>query len=166
VQFPYLIPWYWGGPPSTVDGDGCWIGVSSVFEARILTPVSSYPLEQLRQRFLYAVVDPHDVRLGARVALQMAFEIDTASFLNKLITVPADVIGSKVCQRRRFLDIDADMRLQRYLIGPAIDALADIPEVPEAYVDLIRRYAMAPYARYRTCALAATVCLSARMLTV
>jgi hypothetical protein len=166
AAFPNSSPGYTTGSFSRATADLCWVGASSAFETRLLTPVPIYPLEQLRQRFLYAVVDPHDIRQGARVVLQMAFEVDTASFLNKLIDVPPDVPRSKVCARRTYLAIDGDMRMQRYLIGPAIDALADIPNVPIAYIDLLRDYAMAPYARYRTCALAATVCLSARMLTV
>lgn len=164
--FPTSSPGYTTGPFTLAAADSCWTGASSAFETRLLSPVPIYPLEQLRQRLLYTVVDPHDVRQGARVVLQMAFEIDTAAFLNKLITVPSDVPRSKVCARRSFLAIDTDMRMQRYLIGPAIDALANITDVPTAYIDLLRDYAMAPYARYRTCALAATVCLSARMLTI
>jgi hypothetical protein len=142
----------------------CWNGTASLFEKQLLLPLPSYPLEQLRQRFLYAVVDPNDLKKGARIVFQMAFETELNAVLNKLITLPADVPESNVCERRRFLDIDGSMRLQRYLIGPAIDALGEIPTIPLPYVELIRLYAMAPYPRYRTCALAATVCLATQML--
>lgn len=162
MTFPHTSPGYWSGATAL---NRCWQGTPSPFETRLLTPVAVYPLEQLRQRFIYTVVDPRDARKGARVTFQMAFEIETEAFLNKLITMPPDVVRSKVCERRRFLDIDADLQRQRYLVDPAIDALAALADVPDAYVDLLRRYANAPYPRYRTCALAATVCLAVRMLT-
>jgi len=158
MQYPLTIPFFFGGPQPTVDADGCWIGLPTEFEVLLLQPMATYPLEQLRQRFMFALTTNHDRIKGARVCLQMAFEIDTRSYLNKLIDLPLEVPQSKVCERRRFLDIDKDMRLQRYLVGPAIESLATIPAIPVSYVELIRRYAMANYARYRTCALAAALC--------
>lgn len=160
MQYPLTIPFYFGGPPPSEDSDGCWIGLLTEFEIKLLQPMATYPLEQLRQRFLFALTYNHDLIKSARVLLQMAFEIDTRSFLNKLIDLPLEVPRSKVCERRRFLEIDRDMRLQRYLIGPALESLATIPTIPVAYIDLVRRYAVSDYARYRTCALAAAICMA------
>jgi len=92
--------------------------------------------------------------------LQMAFETEVGAILVKLITLPPDVLESNVCERRRFLEIDGDMRLQRYLVGPALDALSTIETIPEPYVNFLRQYAIAPYARYRTCALAVAICMA------
>ena len=160
MQFPLTIPFFFGGPQPTVDANGCWIGLPTAFEIKLLEPMATYPLEQLRQRFLYTLTTTHAFIKGARVLFQMAFEIDTRSILNKLVQLPLEVIKSKVCERRRFIEIDHEMRLQRYLIGPALESLAEIPTVPVAYVELLRRYAVADYARYRTCALAAALCMA------
>lgn len=138
----------------------CWTGPSSPFELRLLQPMATYALEQLRQRFLYVLTDDHVPLLSARVLLQTAFETEIGVALGKLIALPAGVATSNVCSRRRFLDIDRDMRQQRYLIQPALDDLAAAPNVPTSYVDFVRRYLVADYARYRTCALSATICLA------
>lgn len=160
MLFPLTMPFYFGGPPPTEDGAGCWIGLSTPFEALLQQPMATYALEQLRQRFMFSLTTTHDQVRGARVMLQMAFETEIGAILVKLINLPPGVIESNVCERRRFLEIDRDMRLNRYLVGPALDSLSTIPNVPEPYVNFLRFYAIAQYPRYRTCALAATLCLA------
>lgn len=122
--------------------------------------MANYPLEQLRQRFMFALTANHDLVKSARVLFQMAFETEINAILVKMIALPASVPESTVCERRHFIDIDNDMKLQRYLVGPAIDSMETIPGIPVPYVDFIRRYANASYARYRMCALAAAICLA------
>lgn len=139
----------------------CWSGPSTAFETKLLQPLGNYALEQLRQRFLFSLTAPADMTKSARVAFQMAFETEIGAVLAKMIPLPASVMGSNVCERRRFGDVDKDMRLHRFLVGPALDALEETPDMPAPYMDLIRRYATADYPRYRVCALAAALCLAA-----
>jgi hypothetical protein len=160
MLYPFTFPFFFGGPPPTEDADGCWIGISTPFEAALQQPMATYALEQLRQRFLFSLTTTHDLVRGARVALQMAFETEIGAILYKLIDLPPGVLESNVCERRRFLEIDGDMRLNRYLIKPALDSLSTIQTIPEPYVNFLRFYAIAQYPRYRTCTLAAALCLA------
>ena len=164
MLYPLTMPFYLGGPPPDVDENGCWIGLSTAFETRLLLPLPGYALEQLRLRFLYFVTTNHNQVRSARVTLQMGYETELRSAIAKLIVLPAGVLQSKVCERRRFLDIDRDLQKYRYLINPAISALDSIPTIPDAYIDLIRRYAASEYARYRVCALATMLCMAAAEL--
>ena len=158
--FPLPIPFLLGGPAPSEDADGCWIGAPTAFESRLLEPMATYPLEQLRQRFQHVLTTTHAPVKSARVMLQMAFETEVNTVLIKMLDLPPSVPLSKVCERRRFIDVDKDMRQQRYLIGPALDSLSDIPAIPEPYVDFLRAYAIASYPRYRVCTLAAMLCLA------
>jgi hypothetical protein len=160
MQFPFSFPFFFGGPQPNEDVNGCWIGFPTPFEALLLQPMATYPLEQLRQRFLFTLTYNHDPIKSARVLLQMAFETEINTILIKLIDLPNSVMESNVCERRRFIEIDQDMRLQRYLIGPALDSLSTIAAIPEPYVNFLRKYAIAQYPRYRTCALAAAICMA------
>lgn len=142
----------------------CWSGTPSAFELRMIQPIPSYALEALRQRFLFVVVSDHAPKFGVRAVLQMAVDTELRVALLKMFDLAADVVDSNVCQRRRYLDVDHDMRLMRFLVGPALDALAEVPGVPTQYVDLIRRYSTADYPRYRMSAIAAALCLATAVL--
>lgn len=124
----------------------------------------TYALESLRQRFLFVVVDDHSTKAGVRATLQMAVDTELRVALLKMFELAVDVVDSNVCQRRRYLDVDRDMKLMRFLVGPALDELAAVPSVPVQYVDLVRRYATADYPRYRMSAIAATLCLATAVL--
>lgn len=165
MPFSYSFPFFFGGPPPTTDANGCWIGLPSPFELQLLTPLPTYALEQLRQRFLYALTTTHDPVKSARVLFQMAFETEIRTVLVKMISLPASVPESKVCERRHFIDVDADMQSYRFLVGPALDELGAVPAMPEPYMDLLRRYASADYARYRMCSVAAALSLAAFLLS-
>ena len=127
-------------------------------------PLPSYALESLRQRFLFVVVDDHSIKAGVRATLQMAVDTELRVVLFKMLELAVDVVDSNVCQRRRYLDVDRDMKLMRFLIGPALDELAVAPTMPVQYVDLIRRYTTADYPRYRMGAIAAALCLATAVL--
>lgn len=164
---PQLVspfPLYLGGPIVSVDANGCWIGLSSTFETRLLEPFSTYALEQLRLRFLFTLTDTHDSVMGARVLLQMAFETEVGVILSKMMETPADLYVYKVCQRRRYIPVDQDMHLQRYLIGPALDDLERIPNMPGPYMEFLTRYLLSDYPRYRMSAIATAICV-AKVLT-
>jgi hypothetical protein len=156
----FTFPFYVGGPLPTTDDEGCWTGTPSAFEQRLLEPFPTYALEQLRQRFLFTLTTTHAFVKSARVLLQMAFETEVASILTKQINLAAGVLWSRVCERRRYIDIDQDMHKQRYLIAPALDELAHIPGMPEPYVDFLIRYLASDYPRYRMSALSGVVCVA------
>lgn len=143
----------------------CWSGPSSPFELRLMETLPTYALEQLRQRFLYSLTSPFDQTKSTRVLFQMAFETEIGVVLRKMIPLPASVPESTVCERRHFIDIDQSMQLQKFLIAPAFDELQTAPNLPEPYMDLLRRYASTEYPRYRTCSIAAALCLAAFLLT-
>ena len=143
----------------------CWAGPSSPFESRMLQPLPTYALEQLRQRFYYTTTSPFTMMKGARVTLQMAFETEIGSVLTKLIPLAAGIPESVVCERRHFIDIDRDMQSQSYLVTPALTELAAIPNLPLPYVDFLTLYTQADYPRYRVCALAAVICMAVAMVT-
>lgn len=149
----------------TVENDPtCWHGLASYFETKLLRPLPYYALEQLRLRFLFAVTTTHDGLKGARAVLQMAFDTEVGAVLAKSITLAPDVLASTVCERRRFLDIDIDMRLFGFLIEPALTAAEDNAVLPAAYLRLIRAHLQSPYARYRVCAIAGLLCLATAQL--
>ena len=139
----------------------CWSGALSPFELKLLEPLPSYPLEQLRQRFLYAVTGSYDTVMSARAAAQMAFETEIGAALAKLIELPPEVATSRVCPRRTFLAIDADMQRFSFLFGPALDAATFLPD---SYVRLFRQHLGQPYAKYRVCATAALLCAATKYL--
>lgn len=143
----------------------CWNGTSTAFEVRLQTPFDDYALEQLRQRFLFTLTTAAGAKKSARVLFQMAYETEIGAVLAKMIPLPVSVPASNVCERRRFIDIDKDMQLYRFLVGPALDALEETPNMPAPYMDLVRRYATANYPRYRVCALAAALCLATFLRT-
>ena len=163
-QFVFPFPFYLGGPIPTVDENGCWIGLPSNFELRLTEPFQTYALEQLRSRFLYVLTTNHEEKKSARVCLQMAYETEIGTILVKLMTTPADLFKYKVCERRRYIEIDRDMQVQRYLIPPALDELAAIPNMPGPYMDYIIRYLLSDYPRYRIGAIATALCV-AKVLT-
>lgn len=138
----------------------CWTGPSSAFELKLQSPLSAYALEQLRQRFLFALTTDHSGVKSARVLLQMAFETEVGIILVKQLTPPTGLQTADVCERRRYIDVDQDVRLQSYLIAPSLDAFAQTPNVPAAYVDFITRYVASGSPRYRMCALAVMLCIT------
>jgi hypothetical protein len=160
MQFPLTIPFFFGGPLPTADANGCWIGLPTAFELKLLEPMATYPLELLRQRFMHVLTTTHDPVKSARVLFQMAFETELNTILIKQLLLPVSVPESKVCERRRFLDIDQDMKLQRYLVGPALDSMETIQAIPLPYVDFLRRYMNSAYPKYRMCTLAVAICLA------
>ena len=157
--FPYAFPFFFGGPITTVDADGCWIGLPSAFERQLLATLKSYPIEQLRLRTLYTVTTTHDYIQSARALLQMAFDTEAGAVLVKMINLSPDVLKTKVCPRRRYLDVDADLHSFKFLIEPALTALGE--KVPSPYIDFLRRFLSSDYPRYRVSAVAALLCLAA-----
>lgn len=146
-----------GSLPTTT---ACWTGEPSAFEEKLLLPLKDYALEQLRARLLTLVVSPVLPVMAARAVLQMGLETELRAVLTKMIEVAPDVETSNVCERRRYLEVDIDMRAHHYLVGPAFNALAKVPDVPRPYADFVRRYGRSAYPRYRVSALAATLCLA------
>lgn len=149
-----------GGDPAEAPSR-CWAGTPSALELRLVRPFSDYALEQLRARFLGFVIGEGTPDKAARTVLQMATETELWGVLAKVAALPPDLATSYVCERRRYLHVDIDMRRHRYLVHPALTALAQVPGVPEVYVDLLRRYATCPYPRYRMSSLAMALCLAA-----
>jgi hypothetical protein len=129
-------------------------------EARLALSFSDYALEQLRTRFLYAVTTSHAVATSARVAVQMAFGTEIKAILMKLTTPSPSVLAEVITVRRRFLDVDNDMRGNSFLYEPALTSLTPL-NVPDPYVNLLRRHLGSDYPRYRICGTAALLCLAA-----
>jgi hypothetical protein len=90
----------------------------------------------------------------------MTFETEIGVALAKLITILPEEKAAIVCEARRYLDIDADMRAFSFLVDAALDALEAAQSLPVSYVNLLRAHFAAPYPRYRVCALAALLCLA------
>jgi len=137
----------------------CWTGAPSAFELKLLRPLPDSALEAFRVRVFDAVTTDHAPARSARAILQMAFETEIRAALTKLIKVDPDVMAAQVCERRSFLDVDADLRRYAFLVEPALAALS--PAVPAGYVRLARRYSGSRYARYRVSATCAVLCLAA-----
>lgn len=137
----------------------CWYGPSSTLELQVLTAIPSYPLEQLRQRLLFALTTSKLPTTSARVLIQMILDTEIGVALQKIVSFPPDTEDVVVCERRRYIDVDSDMRVQSYLVNPALTALATYTKIPVQYVNLVSLYANADYPRYRVSALAATVCM-------
>lgn len=139
----------------------CWDGTLTAFETKLLQPLPIYALEQLRQRFLHAVTSTRDLKKSARATAQMAFETEAGVALAKLIELPPDVFSSVVCERQKFLTIDAEMDNYSFLVAPALDAAAEARFMPDSYVRFFATYINQPYASQRICGIAALLCISA-----
>jgi len=142
----------------------CWTGTLSTFEQRLMRPLPMYALEQLRVRFLHVVTTSKEQAKVARSVLQMAFDTEIGATLAKLITVAPDALTSRVCERRRFLEIDADMQAFKFLWAPALDAVREQEFLPLKYVELLELHYEAAYPRYRVSAIAALLCMAASYL--
>lgn len=131
-------------------------------EDALRRPLVPYGIEQLRTRFLFSVVENRNTQEGALVAAQMAFETEIGVILTKMITPSPSVLGVVIASRRRFLDVDLDLRANRFLIEPALDDLLGLGAL-EPYVGLFRRHLSGDYPRYRVCAIAAVLSLAAAL---
>lgn len=131
-------------------------------EVALVRVLGLYGIEQLRTRFLFSVVDSRNPADGVLVAAQMAIETEIGVILTKVIAPSPSVPGTAVASRRRFLDVDKDLRANRFLIEPALDDLTDLG-APEPYVGLLRRHLASDYPRYRVCATAAALSLAAAL---
>lgn len=140
-----------------VDTPECQITLSP-FEEKLLLPSTDYAIDMLRQRFLFALTDDHFLTRSARVLVQTVLETEMKVLFTKLVTFAPNIADSHVCQRRRYLDIDADMKKFAFLLEPALVALA--AHIPESYVRLLRRYLASEYARYRVSATSALICFA------
>lgn len=140
------------------ENPSCWTGASSFFELKMMRALPDYALEQLRQRVFYAVTTDHARIRSARAILQMGFETELNATLNKIVRPAPDVLAARVCERRRYLDIDRDLQQYRFLIGPALEAM--IQAVPAPYARLLRRYIGSDYARYRVSGVCALLCFA------
>ncbi len=136
----------------------CWTGPPSAFEVDLMRSFSSPPLEQFRARVFEAVTTTHAPVKSARAILQMAFETELAAALTKLIQVAPDVKAARVCERRRYLEIDADLHKYGFLLDPALQAIEG--SIPATYARLLRRYVASGHARYRVSAMCALLCLA------
>lgn len=162
MPFPYSFPFFFGGPPPTTDANGCWIGLPSTFERQLLSQQDAYPLEQLRLRALYAATSTHDFIQSARALIQMAFETEAGTVLVKMVELSPDVLQTKVCPRRHYIDVDSDLRAFKFLFEPALDEIGK--KIPDPYVNFLRRFLSSDYPRYRVSATAAMLCLAAAKL--
>lgn len=129
-------------------------------EARLVEPFDNYALEQLRTRFLFSAVSTHLPADGAKVAVQMSFDTEVGKVLVKLTTVSPSVLKTTVATRRRFLEVDNDLRAYKFLLQPALDALSELL-VPVPYVNFLSRHMSSSYPRYRVSATATLLCLAA-----
>jgi hypothetical protein len=131
-------------------------------EVALGRPLAPYGIEQLRTRFLFSVVGSRSAAEGAVVAAQMAFETEIGVILTKMTAPSPSVPGTVVASRRRFLDVDLDLRANRFLIEPALGDLLGLG-APEPYVGLLRRHLSGDYPRYRVCATAAVLSFAAAL---
>lgn len=143
---------------------GCWTGPLTPFERKLLRPLPLYGLEQLRIRFLPALTYNHSPEMGARAVFQMAYETELGAALSRSVTLDPGVKEARVCTRRRYVQIDQSMRDFRFLYRPAVSALVEAEVIPHEHSALLFRYLNKPYAKYRTCAIAALLCFSAALL--
>lgn len=141
----------------------CWDGMLTPLEQKILRPLPIYALEQLRVRFLQALTTTRDMKKSARALAQLAYETEIGAAIVKVVPVAPEVGTSVVCERRRYLEIDADMQLFSFIIGPALEAAREEKILPEAYVRLFDNHLHSGYPQYRTCATAALLLIAAQL---
>lgn len=134
----------------------------TALEVALERPLALYGIEQLRTRFLFSVVDSRSVKEGTVVSAQMAFETEIGVILVKMTVPSPSVPGTVVTSRRRFLDVDLDLRANRFLFEPALNDLHELGAL-EPYVGFLRRHLAGDYPRYRVCATAAILSLAAAL---
>ena len=133
----------------------------NAFETKLLTPLPSYALDQLRRRLLFSSTTNHVPADNARAVFQMAFDTEIRTVLSKVVQIPDEVAADIVASRRNFLAVAHDLALYGFLVEPALTELAALPDLPPPYVDLLRRYLQARAPRYRVSAACALLCLAA-----
>ena len=148
---------------------GCWdpqASPPSPFEQKLLRSLPSPTLELLRVHLLQAATETREGVKGARTVVQLAFDTTLRVYLNELVTVPQGVLDARVCERRRYIEIDRDMQRVSYLYAPGItDAIAD-QVFSLAYAEGVRVKLLAGKdPRTRMGALAVLLCLSTARLT-
>lgn len=151
------------------DTRGCWdpsLAPPIPFEQRLLVALPAPSLDLLRLHLLQAATETRDPVKGARTVVQLAFETELRVYLNEVIVVPEAVLDARVCERRRYLEIDGDMRRVAYLYERGIGEAIAHQVVSRAYADGVRvKLLSGKDPRTRMSALAVLLCLAiARLL--
>jgi hypothetical protein len=94
----------------------------------------------------------------------MAFQTEIGAAIRALVPLSPDVLTSNVCERRSFIDVDADLTSYSFIIDAAVQSVRRAGFLPASYVQMFEAYLEKPYPKYRVCALAALLCISAAYL--
>jgi hypothetical protein len=161
------VDWVGGATPMTgtfafdTMGDGdCWAGSLTAFEATLNQTLPLRNLDLLRSRLLYASTTSKAPTVAARSVVQMAFDTEIGIVLDRLVVLAEEIFTSRVCERRKYIDIDADIQPFNFLVDAALDELEADQRIPEPYLRLYRQHVKGPYPRYRVCGLSALMCLA------
>lgn len=141
----------------------CWDSTNTAFETLLLSPFQTASLEQLRAMTLQFSVSQVAANKAARAVLQMAFETELSAVIADYVPTSDDVIQSLLCTRRKYLDIDQDLKSVAFLIDPALQALKSAGVLPDEYLRLFNSHINNTQPKYRVCAICALVCYATKM---
>lgn len=145
----------------TLADEDCWHGALTAFESLLGQTLPLPQVDLLRTRVLYAATTTKEINASVRAVVQMAFETEIKVVLQRLTVIANEVFTSRVCERRRFIEIDSELKSFRFVIEAALAELQDSGRIPLPYLQLYQRYIYSKQPRYRVCGLAALVCLVA-----
>ena len=144
-------------------GATCWdpaTATISALETKIYSPFANSELNSFREIFLQALTNPREPKRATRVAIQLTQGTELSVLLTG-IPILQDVLESNMCTRRRYFDIDAEMKAYSVPLDTAIRLKVLSP----AYAAILDAKLKSPAPRIRVCAMAIFLVLCAWSLS-
>lgn len=127
---------------------------STVLELKLRQDFPGYNLNTLRKLFLQYLTIDRDPAKSYRVAVQMAYDTELAC-VTRGFAPPVDLVLSVVVDtRRRYLDIDNDLKTTRFLFGAAIQEAVAAKLLTPPYATLIQGRMQSSFVKTRVNAVA------------
>lgn len=127
---------------------------STVLELKLRQDFPGYNLNTLRKLFLQYLTSDRDPIKSYRVAVQMAYDTELACVTRGFAPPVVLVLSVVIDTRRRYLDVDNDLKTARFLFTVAIQEALAAKLLTPPYATLIQSRLQSPFVKTRINALA------------
>jgi hypothetical protein len=127
---------------------------STVLELKLRQDFPGYNLNTLRKLFLQYLTSDRDPIKSYRVAVQMAYDTELACVMRGFAPPVALVLSVVVDTRRRYLDVDNDLKTTRFLFGAAVQEAVAAKLLTPPYATLIQGRMQSVFVKTRVNAVA------------
>lgn len=146
----------------------CWDATStssplSLIDTKLAKALPTPALDTLRRYFLQATTTDRDVAKSVRVTIQLANETTLRVLLGD-VTIPDNVFTSKMCTKRKHIDIDTDMTARSGLYLLALNEAVSRNVLSASYAKTLQFSLQGKSPTERNCAVAVLLVLSAWFL--